>query len=394
MLACTSYGWGQTAPALLPKGPVLISAAADAPPPAKVPPVPTTPQTPQAPATPPTVPMDQANAFPPQEAGAEAPGGGFAPQMIGDSIGISAAIEPPRGFMLQSSSSQGFGSRVFTNGVLQGPLAVSVSGYKITDNESPLPQDRAYLTFNYFTGVDHSTKSPGAAETRIDRETFGYEKAFFDGDLSFGVRVPFIQEHFGPSTVFTGTDVSDVGDVTLIAKYAFLRDRDNGSTVTGGLALTLPTGPATGLSIAATNPVTGAITTINYNLNTSVIQPFVGYLLNFGDAYVEGFSSLGFFTNDNISTEWYNDVAVGYHVYRGEGQVRSVVPTVELHLTTPFGHQGSDGFPVAQIDTFITTLGLHTVFRNNSVLTAAVEFPLSGPEPFSTELVLQFNYHF
>jgi len=49
---------------------------------------------------------------------------------------------------------------------------------------------------------------------------------------------------------------------------------------------------------------------------------------------------------------------------------------------------------VAQIDTFITTLGVHTVFRNNSVLTAAVEFPLSGPEPFSTEFVLQFNYHF
>jgi hypothetical protein len=38
-----------------------------------------------------SVPIDQTNAFPPQEAGAEAPAGGFAPQMIGDPPGEPTA---------------------------------------------------------------------------------------------------------------------------------------------------------------------------------------------------------------------------------------------------------------------------------------------------------------
>src|SRR5262249_42311373 len=48
--------------------------------------------------------------------------------------------------------------------------------YKIAENESPRPQDRVFLSYNYFN--DTSTAFSGLPHSDLHRETFGFEKTF------------------------------------------------------------------------------------------------------------------------------------------------------------------------------------------------------------------------
>ena len=118
-----------------------------------------------------------------------------------------------------------FGSSLslFPGGPLRVPL-FSRTSYSIGDDENPRPQDRLYFEFNYFN--DASTPT-----TRIDlsRETFGFEKTFLDGNASIGVRVPF----YDTSGDFSLDDSDDVGDLTIILKYALINNRSTGSCLVG-----------------------------------------------------------------------------------------------------------------------------------------------------------------
>ena len=51
-------------------------------------------------------------------------------------------------------------------------------------------------------------------------------------------------------------------------------------------------------------------------INTTEIQPFVGYLWSRGDFYLQGFSAFEFPVNQNQVTEMFNDIGVGYFLYR------------------------------------------------------------------------------
>ena len=57
----------------------------------------------------------------------------------------------------------------------------------------------------------------------LHEETFGLEKTFLSGVASLGIRVPYIQPE---SAEFLGP--TQVGDLTLISKYAFYNDRETG----------------------------------------------------------------------------------------------------------------------------------------------------------------------
>src|SRR5262249_30928577 len=123
------------------------------------------------------------------------------------------------------------------------------ANFKIGDNESPIPTDRVFFTYNYFnnlqgmkgftpvgvqtassttTGFLSSTVTNTATVTppvyaqpnRVDvqSETFGFEKTFLSGDASFELRVP----------IFQSTDSQDAfngdhwGDMTGIVKFALI----------------------------------------------------------------------------------------------------------------------------------------------------------------------------
>jgi hypothetical protein len=341
-----------------------------------VPGAPQTPQTPQAPGRPTPEQMAQPPAAGFGEAapaGTEG-SGSYAPQMLGDSQSFFSAGS-------LSASHSTVGARLVT--------VLAASGFKITENEGVRPETRVFLGINYFTGLYHSEQLPGEPRVRFTRFLLGSEHGFLDDSFSIGIRVPYFQE-----TDEAGGSLSGLGSVTLIGKAVLAENRDTGNCLVGGLALTLPTGqnyPAFQTTLI-TIPGGGTIEVTEQvdSINPTIIQPYLGFVYwPSENLYVHGFSALAFATDDDVPVVWFNDIAAGAFLYRG--RELSVVPTAEFHLTTPFGHEGTEGFPVGVVHTLITTLATHLVWNDGPRVTFGVGFPLTGPQPFSTELIAQLN---
>jgi len=285
--------------------------------------------------------------------------------------------------------------------VVRVPSAAQGS-FKIGENESPIPQDRCFFTVNYFNNVrglgaggdvprtesssivvdgvpvPFTFFNPGAPPVRLDvqRQVFGFEKTFLDGDASFGVRVPFFQQHGDGSYTEDG-----LGDISMILKYALLYDRLASNVFTVGFVCTIPTG--------------SSIQTVNGRVHPTLLQPFIGGLWSMGDFFVQGFSSVVCPTDSRDVTLAFNDISFGYWLYRGlpDEYLRSIVPVVELHVTTPLTNR-SELNPIFVPDMFICTGGVHFGLGTRSVLTLGAASPVSGPQPFGYEGIVQFNYYY
>jgi hypothetical protein len=280
------------------------------------------------------------------------------------------------------------------------PIAASTGAFKITENESPVPQDRVFLTYNYFSNVTGpasassfarsdtqvtnlngspatvSTLFPAVAAPQVDvhRETFGFEKTFLDKNASLELRLPVFEE--GGSFVH-----QNIGDVSLIFKYAVLNDRAAGNVLSTGLVASAPTGPD--------------IETFVGNIHSFLLQPFVGYVWNQRPFYVLGFNSLVVPTDSRDVTLLFNDVALGYLLYHGgkEQFLRSVTSTVEAHITTPLNHRGSTD-PIVVPDLVVLTAGVHFGLGGRSTLTLGAATPVTGPRVYDIEAMAQFNWRF
>ena len=105
-------------------------------------------------------------------------------QMIGDQAPI-LAIHPVRPLVLPPPPLPPPGKA--------SSFVASVRGLKISENQSPAPQDRVFYTFNFFAEVNQHLNQKFEASVdglRVYREVLGFEKTFHDGDGSFGVRLP------------------------------------------------------------------------------------------------------------------------------------------------------------------------------------------------------------
>jgi hypothetical protein len=264
-----------------------------------------------------------------------------------------------------------------------GSASTSVAGLapymaKIADNASPAPLDRVYAGYNFYNNLG----ATGTSNINGHIETIGFEKTLLDGNASFGMRLPFTQ------LVARGFNSSTVGDLTLSGKYALINDRQTGNTLSTGLSITVPTGPSVTLpSGASINPV--------------FLQPFVGVLYNSGDAFVHGFSSILVPTDSRDVTAWFNDVAVGYWIYKdgtNRGLITGVAPTFEVHVTTPLSHRisgtASDPNAVGFVDIVNLTMGGTVFMGERATLGAAYVLPVTGPKPFTGEAIIQFNLRF
>jgi hypothetical protein len=281
-------------------------------------------------------------------------GGTFSPTMFGDLLGTGARV-------VRSTSVGGTTTRTFV------PL-LSAGGFKISDNGSPRPQDRIYLTYNYFNDAN-------AGDTKFDynRVVFGFEKTFLDGNASVGLRLPFGQGD--PS----GFGQGSMGDLSLYGIYAFINDRQTGNVLSTGLVVTIPTGPSF-------NDDRGV------DQNGWIFQPFLGYVFNHGDFFVQGFSS-GIFAERQTAIS--NDVAVGYWFGRSnEGMIRGIIPTVELHLYTPLDHTDASSNSIFADNILTVTTGVTFVIGERTTVGLAIGVPISGPKPDSWEGIATLNWRF
>jgi len=265
-------------------------------------------------------------------------------------------------------------------------------GYKMADNQSPMPQDRFFVAFNFYDNLNTlATRGEAATlhEVKLYREFFGIEKTFFDQRASIGIRLP-LNTLSAQSDVpgLAGTSTA-LGDLTVFVKYALYRDFARGRLLSSGLAVTPPTGPGA----LAGSPTANS-------LHAAALQPFLGYIYSLGpNVFIQGFSGVNVPTYPGVVTMMYNDMAIGYFLYRDEsGQNRflgAIVPTFEVHVSTPLNHRlaiGPQGF-TGTPDVVDLTFGAGFVL-GGAVLSTGIVNPVTGPRPFDLEVVAQLNVLF
>ena len=156
---------------------------------------------------------------------------------------------------------------------------------------------------------------------------------------------------------------------------------DGADAASVGLVVTAPTGPA--------------IPTIVGDIHSTLFQPWVGGIVNFGDAFAMAFSSLVIPTDSRDVTLFFNDIGVGLLVYRGlpGDPVAWVAPTAEIHVTTPLNNRSSSD-PLTAPDLVVLTQGLQVGLGDGSSLAIGVAVPITGPRPFDWEALIQFNVRY
>jgi hypothetical protein len=319
--------------------------------------------------------------------------------MIGDFFGVRTFQTAPVTTVVHGLIS----GETYTAKVGVQVLSVNPSraAMKISEFESALPLDRAYISYNYFNNAGgHGGFFPGGTvfatnpssgitepataapigtnrpSIAINRETFGAEKVLLDNALSIGVRVPQIQTHGDPAG-----DSSNIGDVSFYLKYALCYNPSTRDALSVGVVMTTPTGQNIVLSDGST-------------LNDFLFQPWVGYLYHWGDAYVQGFHGVVVPTETRDTTFMDNDFLVGYFLYRNNGLhpcISMVAPQVEIHVTTPLNHTGPDSLIPNLV---VGTLGLNFGIGHHAILTLGAATPFTGPRPFDYELVAQMQVRF
>jgi hypothetical protein len=310
--------------------------------------------------------------------------------------------------------------------------------FKIAENERPLPEDRFILTYNYFNQVPGAILGPGptvaglappgdslavsippttvtqiggppqlpkptpgaaaapvavAVQTAtfngspvvirtlvpnpdltVHRGVVGFEKTLFDGMASIGVRAPYLHQGGGDGSL----SADDFGDLTFVFKYLALTNGTDGLSV--GLAVTAPTGPA--------------IPTVVGNIHSTLLQPFVGGLMSFGDFFAMGFSSVLIPTDSRDVTILFNDIGVGFLAYRGgpDSAISFIAPVSEVHVTTPLENRHGGGV-IRVPDLVVLTEGVQIGF-GPAALNLGIGIPVTGPRPFNFEGMVQFNLRY
>ena len=343
-------------------------------------------------------------------AGAGAGGGGFSPG-LGGTAGASLAppgvigdMSPISNFKVSAAASTRFpvlptpvppphvpGNNpgiVSSNGTAS--VLFKLTGLKISDNQSPVPQDRFFTSFNYFDNLNASVNrremSP-VQNLQVYHELFGLEKTIFDGRASIGFRMPLNTISLKSTANVAGLGGSSTapGDLSLFFKYALYRDDQN--LISTGLQVQAPTGPG----------AFGGNKYYSYFRDTQ-LQPFVGYLFRRDRFYMQGFFAVNVPTMSQDVTLMFNDFSIGYYVYRPDDPnkfITAIIPTAEAHLTTPLNHRGFSSKDLASTpDILNMTFGTNIEIRKRSIISVAYVTPVTGPKPFNAELVVLFNYNF
>lgn len=344
--------------------------------------MPTTPQPPSRPdrTAPEAAPITpESTSASPSDAGAAPEGASAAGSpMFGDGAamvdiaGVGSEGDPPDPTELENSLAQ---QRL--------AFIASAGAFKIAENESPRPMDRVYVTYNYFYNVNGSSNDvPGTPRTEIHRELIGGEKTFLDGNASIGLRLPFIQ-------ILGSDDVkkSDVGDLSVILKYAVLNNCDTGNLLSTGLVVTAPTGNSF---------IPSGVTP---DIHPWLLQPFVGAIYHLNQKlYVHGFTSVVVPTNSQDPTLLFNDLGVVYVLYKdcdGGGGITSIEPTVEVHVTDPLNHRGpADPTTFGAPDIVDLTYGIRFGIGQSCNLGTSIVLPVTGPKPYDFEAMAQLNFKF
>jgi hypothetical protein len=174
---------------------------------------------------------------------------------------------------------------------------------------------------------------------------------------------------------------SEFADMTIVTKMAIWDNRATGNLLSAGLLITVPTGPAQLLD----TPGSGN----RFVLSDTILQPFLGGIYTASNRlYLHGFSAVAIPTNTRDAVVMWNDLGVGYWLYRNsdDRRIKGFIPTVEMHVNTPLNHRGKNSFPIGVSDAVDLTTGGYLLL-SRATFGIAVGAPVTGPRPFGVEVV-------
>jgi hypothetical protein len=320
--------------------------------------------------------------------------------MIGDSLGLPKVFAPP------GPSSLVFVHRHFS---------------KVSDNNSPIPRDRVYYTFQYYSDAP-LIRVPGSRGADIDMQAhrFGIEKTIFDGRASLELILPF---QTSTASIITdrplsvnGLSETEFGQLAFGTK-AIAFGTDN-STLSVGLRVECPTDKDLGTE------------SLRYETTAFYFTPYLGFVFNHEDWFFQGFvshrirggeltrilagSPVGAVRDPN---QFSFDGGIGYWLYRDVSSpwLTGIVPTVELHYqwqteseSQPFLNEllYGDHVDMLNLSVGVTAILGHditaslawvapmrsTTLRSKSGPTAGIIVPTD--RHFEGEFVFQVNAHF
>jgi hypothetical protein len=322
-----------------------------------------------------------------------------APLMIGDSMGVP--------YRMQDGA----------NARMNFPNFYS----KVADNNSAVPQDRVYFTFQYFNDFRiHEIAGGPTSKRDLQLYTMGIEKTLYGGNLSFEFIVPF---SYSPSPQYIyGSNFAPASQLELqniaFGLKALLLQTDT-SAVSTGVRFEAPTAA----DIHAVN-IAGELHNHSWG-----ITPYLAVLHYFTEnTFFQGFGAYRLQTTDNWITiggapfqplrepSFLNlDFQLGHWLYRnhGSGGLTGMILSTELHYTgiydsvQPQGATGATVYLEGNHDLLNITTGLTALFNDNATLTLGMVTPvrngtttlpgvINAPSDrfFDWEAVVQFNYFF
>lgn len=300
--------------------------------------------------------------------------------------------------------------------VIEGPAGggAVLRRLKIAENNSPLPRDRVYWTFNYFNDVNF-----GFGDVR--RHTLGIEKTLCCGLMSLDVRVPLYSTLAADQNV-DEQQVTETEFGNLTAIWKMLLHQGCRGALSAGVGLGAPTGRDTNLYRAGDQHI------LHLSNDAAHVMPFLGGLWTpREDWFCQGFLQLDIDANGNRAagsyqgadetgrlprlgriqdaTMLYADGVVGYWLYRNPcGNVlTAVAPVAELHYASTLTDTDAvEGYGLTvtggsrRFDILNLTLGTHLQFGDHLLVTPAMAIPLrtGDDEQFDYEATVQMNWLF
>ena len=268
-----------------------------------------------------------------------------------------------------------------------GPTLALVRGFKVADNQSPQPLDRAFFTYNYFDYINNRINRDFQVpiqRIRAYRAMLGFEKTFFDKQASIGVRLPINTLTADSVSPPTPTRTS-LGDLGVYSKFVIWRDDATRSLISTGLAVTIPSGPRT----FANSPFIKS-------LHNFELQPYIGYQRTWGKFFLIGFEAVNVPLAVHDVTLLYNDVAIGYQFYTNDDKtafIRGASANFEVHANIPLNHRDvfNNQDVVGTADIVDLTYGINFRLGEKALATFGLVTPVTGPRPFSIEALAILN---
>ena len=130
--------------------------------------------------------------------------------------------------------------------------------FKVSENQSPRPQDRVFFDFNFYSNVNSTVNT--ADRSPINQMNayiymWGFEKTFDQGNGSIGMRLPLNSLTATSNTPGISAPTSTaLGNLDIFAKYILKQNVKTGSLITAGFQIT----PSTATSRFAGAPTSTA----------------------------------------------------------------------------------------------------------------------------------------